>query len=139
MTSLIEDDNADSSQIGTLLMVAITVCLAAVILVFSAGTAHEVEAKYTVAVSVKALPNNHVILTYHGGPDDNFLERLDWEIYNRERAKAGDSDYNIRWVDNPSIGWSADIIELDLKDPHTIIVVGTFTGNDKIVLLNEQI
>ncbi|MDT8356906.1 MAG: type IV pilin N-terminal domain-containing protein [Methanomicrobiaceae archaeon] len=139
MQSLIQDEDAASPQIGTVLMVAITVILAATALMYFSGMIGQAEDQYTVAVSTTTLPNYHVVLTYHGGNDEEYLERLDWHVYNRLGAEA--TNYTVEYVENPPVGWKADIIDLstDTNPPHSIVVVGTFTDGKQQVLLDKTL
>ena len=63
-----ENEEAVSPVIGVILMVAITVILAAVIAVFVFGMAGDVQSTKTVGVTAKQSGDN-ITVTYMGGPD----------------------------------------------------------------------
>ena len=67
-----KNEEAVSPVIGVILMVAITVILAAVIAAFVFGMTGNVQTTKTVAVTA-CQNGNDVILTYHGGADANTL------------------------------------------------------------------
>ena len=74
MKSLQRED-AVSPVIGVILMVAITVILAAVIAAFVFGMAGGISKTRTVAVTARKNADN-VVITYQGGPDDPLLAAI---------------------------------------------------------------
>jgi flagellin-like protein len=70
-----ENEEAVSPVIGVILMVAITVILAAVIAAFVFGMGSNVGTTKTVAISANQ-NGNDIILTYHGGADASTLNYL---------------------------------------------------------------
>jgi len=70
-----KNEEAVSPVIGVILMVAITVILAAVIAAFVFGMTGNVQTQKTVAVTVGQNGDN-VVLTYHGGADAATLDYL---------------------------------------------------------------
>ena len=68
-------EDAVSPVIGVILMVAITVILAAVIAAFVFGMASGVQKTKTVAVTARQ-SGNYFALTYDGGPDDASVANL---------------------------------------------------------------
>ena len=70
-----ENEEAVSPVIGVILMVAITVILAAVIAAFVFGMGSNVGTTKTVAVTVNQ-NGDDIILTYHGGADASTLNYL---------------------------------------------------------------
>ena len=75
MMKLRENEEAVSPVIGVILMVAITVILAAVIAAFVFGMGSGVQTTKTVAVTASQ-NGPDVILTYHGGADASTLQYL---------------------------------------------------------------
>mgnify|MGYP006268830017 CR=1 FL=1 len=65
-------EDAVSPVIGVILMVAITVILAAVIAAFVFGMASGVSKTKTVAVTAKKISSN-ITVTYQGGTDDPLM------------------------------------------------------------------
>ncbi len=72
---LMYNEEAVSPVIGVILMVAITVILAAVIAAFVFGMAGSVQSTKNVAATATQQGKN-IIVTYQGGPDHNNLEWL---------------------------------------------------------------
>ena len=70
-----ENEDAVSPVIGVILMVAITVILAAVIAAFVFGMAGNIQSTKSVAVTATQ-QGNDIIVTYQGGPDSNSVAYL---------------------------------------------------------------
>jgi len=64
-----ENEDAVSPVIGVILMVAITVILAAVIAAFVFGMAGNIQSTKNVAATATQQGQDRIIVTYHGGPD----------------------------------------------------------------------
>ena len=64
-----ENEEAVSPVIGVILMVAITVILAAVIAAFVFGMADTVDTKPRSVAATAQLSGGHIVATYQGGPD----------------------------------------------------------------------
>ncbi len=69
-------DDAVSPVIGVILMVAVTVILAAVIGSYAFGMSSSVTRTVAIAVSA-GQQGNDIVLTYHGGRDNPMLWKLD--------------------------------------------------------------
>jgi flagellin-like protein len=74
-----ENEEAVSPVIGVILMVAITVILAAVIAAFVFGMGSNIGTTKTVAVTASQQVND-IIVTYQGGPDANVVKHLRVEV-----------------------------------------------------------
>ncbi|WP_062397059.1 type IV pilin [Methanogenium cariaci] len=70
-----KDEEAVSPVIGVILMVAITVILAAVIAVFVFGMASDIETTKSVAATAKQ-SGSDVLVTYQGGPMHPRLQKF---------------------------------------------------------------
>lgn len=75
MMNFKQNEEAVSPVIGVILMVAITVILAAVIAAFVFGMAGNVQTTKTVAATAQ-LSGNYVVVTYQGGPDHADVESV---------------------------------------------------------------
>jgi len=64
-----ENEDAVSPVIGVILMVAITVILAAVIAAFVFGMAGNIQSTKNVAATATQQGNDTIVITYHGGAD----------------------------------------------------------------------
>lgn len=122
------NEEAVSPVIGIILMVAITVILAAVIAVFVFNMAGDVQTTKIVAVSAKQVGTN-VTLTYQGGPDDASVQTL-----SVRHPSTGD----IYWYDSTATGDLSTTAPSPLEKPEVGAVMlltsaGT-TGQDQIVV-----
>jgi FlaG/FlaF family flagellin (archaellin) len=107
-----------SEIIGSFLMVALTVFIAAVIAVYVMGMMAEAPRAPLVVVTLTPQPDGSHLLTYHGGPDHPHLVSL----------KV--SDGSAAWT-NPGIGESRTV---QANTKH-IVVTGQFrTGGEQVVL-----
>ncbi|MEM2086844.1 MAG: type IV pilin N-terminal domain-containing protein [Archaeoglobaceae archaeon] len=68
------DEKGVSPVIGVILMVAITVILAAVIASFVFGMGSTVQRTYNVAFTAAMVNSSHVAITFQGGPDVSYLD-----------------------------------------------------------------
>ncbi len=75
MMNFRENEDAVSPVIGVILMVAITVILAAVIAAFVFGMGSSVQTTKTVSISSQ-IANEKIVLTINGGPDLPTLQQL---------------------------------------------------------------
>ena len=71
-----ENEDAVSPVIGVILMVAITVILAAVIAAFVFGMAGSVDTQQKTVAATAQLSGSFVIVTYQGGPDHADVESV---------------------------------------------------------------
>ena len=71
-----KNDEAVSPVIGTILMVAITVILAAIIAMYVFGMPANVTKTKVVATSAQLSTNGDILITYQGGQDDASLSSL---------------------------------------------------------------
>jgi len=76
MIKLRENEEAVSPVIGVILMVAITVILAAVIAAFVFGMGSDVQTTKTVGVTASINSSQYLIVTVQGGGDVNTLSNL---------------------------------------------------------------
>jgi len=74
-----ENEDAVSPVIGVILMVAITVILAAVIAAFVFGMAGNIQTTKSIAATATQ-QGNDIIVTYQGGPDSNSVVYLRVEV-----------------------------------------------------------
>lgn len=122
------NEEAVSPVIGVILMVAITVILAAVIAVFVFGMADGMEGSHNVAVTAKSVNSTAVMFTLNGGADAGVISKLEFVMF-KNGAKSNFSDTNfvagqhdelardatsktINWP-KPGIGESLNIINLE--------------------------
>ena len=93
-----KDEDAVSPVIGVILMVAITVILAAVIASFVFGMAGSLKKPYLVAATASQIGDD-IIVTYNGGPDH---DSVTW--FNITQAGTDTIGTN---ENNPDVGYTA--------------------------------
>ena len=105
-----ENEDAVSPVIGVILMVAITVILAAVIAAFVFGMADTVDTKPRNVAATAQLSGDYVVATYHGGPDHDEVESATCLM-----VKAGDQGGKNLVTTNATIAKSPGAGEGQLK------------------------
>jgi archaeal type IV pilus assembly protein PilA len=75
-----KNEEAVSPVIGVILMVAITVILAAVIAAFVFGMAGNIQKTKVVAATEYRNSSSFVIATYQGGQDASSLQSINWSV-----------------------------------------------------------
>ncbi|HDR73474.1 MAG TPA: type IV pilin [Methanoculleus sp.] len=139
---MINSEDAVSESIGTILAVAITVALAAIIAVFVFGMANEMQDTYVVGVSAKFV-DEEIRITYHGGPDHDKLQRLDWRIFNSTGAKYNGSPTD-KWLQNPKVGDTFGTEGHSTANPfgpgtYRVQVIASFPDNAQQLMLDTYL
>ena len=126
------NDNAVSPVIGVLLMVSITVILAAVIAAFVFGMAGTMEKSKTVAVTVHQASTNNMTFTYQGGQDAATLETIAYTVTD---DSGKDSTVTVGTIGTTlAVGTSKGIMGNFATQNHAV-AVGHFTdGSDQVIL-----
>lgn len=128
-----KNEDAVSPVIGVILMVAITVILAAVIAMFVFNMAGDVQSSKTVGVTAN-LEGKNVTVTYMGGTDHATLVSLNATLYD-----AGIAFINATEVTSPVVGQKILVITEDGKTPGSIVVTGTFSDGTVVPLLDKAL
>lgn len=126
-----KNDEAVSPVIGVILMVAITVILAAVIASFVFGIAGATKPTKVIAVSLSRVNSHEASSTYYGGQDSSSLQYINWSIDSNTFITQG----NILGS-NLAIG---NTIRLPVKNSSHIIGVGIFTDGSEQVLITTTL
>jgi flagellin-like protein len=140
-----KNDEAVSPVIGVILMVAITVILAAVIAAFVFGTVGEVKKEKEIAVAASQTRDASsgqysTTVTYHGGNDFRYLLALEATI----RVPGGTPDSGFTW-DYASMGTppvpvgTTGTIPLGSPGADHVIVVATFTDGTRQLILDTYV
>jgi len=126
-----KNEEAVSPVIGVILMVAITVILAAVIGVFVFGLAGGISSTKTVAIIATANSTGGLELVVHGGPDLNKVTELNITV---DGALAGD------YKATPYVGQVIGASEAEGEDiiGKRVIVVGTFSDGTEAILIDKK-
>jgi len=137
-----ENEEAVSPVIGVILMVAITVILAAVIAVFVFGMANDVETTKTVAATAK-INGDDIIVTYQGGPDAEKVSWINSTIYTATGSIAtngsgGTSAQTSK--QNPSVGYSVTFDSAGHADgDERVVITAEFDDGTTQVLLDKTL
>lgn len=123
-----KNEEAVSPVIGVILMVAITVILAAVIGVFVFGLAGGIQSTKTVALVATANSTGGLEVVVHGGPDLNKLSDIGITVDGADAGAKG----------TPSVGQVlyADADGSDIIGKR-VIVVGNFTDGSSAILIDK--
>lgn len=125
---IINNDEAVSPVIGVILMVAITVILAAVIAAFVFGLAGSTGSAKNVGLTVSGNTSQFVV-TVQGGTDLPTLEYMNWSY-------ANGSNLIFPLANNPKVG-DAYIVQSSTTG-NRLIITGYFTDGSTQVLFDKQ-
>ena len=95
-----KDEDAVSPVIGVILMVAITVILAAVIAPFIFSMSGSLKKTHLVAVTVSQSGPNTIDFTYQGGPDHDLVEGLNYSVGSSKRIAVPSPSTGTTWSYN---------------------------------------
>lgn len=134
-----KNDEAVSPVIGVILMVAITVILAAVIAAFVFGMTDSMQTQKTVGVQADlSIINDNtddISLTILGGPDVSSLQSIKWTINQKNATTITGSNIhtgyaaNVTNTSDDTDGWYNE------NHQYTVIATGYFKdGSDQILL-----
>ena len=125
---IINNDEAVSPVIGVILMVAITVILAAVIAAFVFGLAGSTGSAKNVGLTVAAVNTSAFQVTVQGGTDLPTCNNLSW-------TNGNGTSFGIT-ATTPKVGQIFTIMETT-TGTH-LIITGTFTDGSTQVLFDKQ-
>ncbi|MDH7593395.1 MAG: type IV pilin N-terminal domain-containing protein [Methanomicrobiales archaeon] len=128
MKFLKEEEDAVSPVIGVILMVAITVILAAVIAAFVFGMSGSVQKTKSVAATA-VQKDNTIYITYQGGPDANQVSNLTIT----SPPCAGNETFN----NSTSTGIIAECN--GTKNQDHVVVIANFTDGSSQVILDTYV
>jgi archaeal type IV pilus assembly protein PilA len=143
--AIMTDDEAVSPVIGTILMVAVTVILAAVIAMYVFGVPANVTKTKVVAASAQMdTVTGDIIITYQGGQNDDSLSSLKITAPDGSSWYTSSTDGDLTSSDIPGTSYKPRIgepmtlyktAEWPLNGPKHVMVVGVFSdGVDQIIL-----
>ncbi|HUW67314.1 MAG TPA: type IV pilin N-terminal domain-containing protein [Candidatus Nanoarchaeia archaeon] len=123
------DEEAVSPVIGVILMVAITVILAAVIASFVFGMSSSLKRTYIVGATASQTNASAIAITYSGGPDHSALTSLSYSVKNG-------AAYNNT---NPiSVGYT-QVDNNGTAGRDHVVVVGTFIDGTSQIILDTYV
>lgn len=142
-----KNEEAVSPVIGVILMVAITVILAAVIAAFVFGMTGNVQTTKTVGMQAK-LDGGNITITVSGGPDMSTLQ--DITITHNGTSTDGAAGYKTPSTSSSAIKWESDkikgtfnvgdVITFEPKDGVTagrLLIVGHWSDGAEQILLDR--
>jgi archaeal type IV pilus assembly protein PilA len=143
-----KNEEAVSPVIGVILMVAITVILAAVIAAFVFGMAGNIQKTKVVAATGSRASGDTVTVTYQGGQDANTLTGIQWQANGEDAACTAVTDVinttcymqtsttdALKVGTSATLGTSADPI----SGTSHIVGVGTFTDGTTQVIYDSTL
>jgi archaeal type IV pilus assembly protein PilA len=126
-------DDAVSPVIGVILMVAITVILAAVIAAFVFGMSGNIQRTKLVGVNVER-PNATVVsMTFHGGADAATLMKVCWTVNGQNRGLQ----FNTADPTKPIPLGSSNVIPAVFPHKDHVIGIGYFTDGSSQVIFDS--
>ena len=126
-------DDAVSPVIGVILMVAITVILAAVIAAFVFGMASGITKTKNVAATARQIGTTGCVITWQGGPDNSMVSGYNVSITNSTNTGT------IYFVNTNNIVGNATTLPYCTSGQDHVVVVGAFTDGSYQVVLDTYI
>jgi len=127
MKQFVQNEEAVSPVIGVILMVAITVILAAVIAAFVFGMTGNVQSTKNVAVTTSVNNTQHVVMTFQGGADAALVKNLTMTINSTPNSGCV--------IVDPEVGQSnGSTDKITPGSAHVVIVANFNDGSSQVVL-----
>ena len=131
-----KNDEAVSPVIGVILMVAITVILAAVIAAFVFGMAGNISKTKVVAATAQQPDANHIVVTYQGGQDALTCVGVIWTVTDSTGASIGYTEMGSKgYTTALTVGYSATLTGTSGKD-HVVATAFFSDGSSQVILDN---
>jgi len=118
-----KDEEAVSPVIGVILMVAITVILAAVIAAFVFGMGGTLKKQYVVAATASHIGTD-IVITFNGGPDASSVTGLNASL--NEAAPVS--------FTSTTVGSSYKFASVPTGNSNHVIVTATFPDSTQVIL-----
>jgi len=143
-----KDEEAVSPVIGVILMVAITVILAAVIAAFVFGMGGSLKKNYVVAATISQTGSDDADFTYQGGPDASSLMGIKIKIGDVYFTNAGVESTSVVYAfgsdtasDPVSVGESQTLTSVDeiTTGRDHVVVTGLFADGSEQVIMDTYI
>ncbi len=149
MKPSIEGESATAPVIGTILMVAITIILAAIILAFIMGGASRPPNPKSLAATATRIDSDQIQVTFHGGEGITKLDYLSFSLNGRRyyTCTGGSDPYCIESPPltprRPNAGESFTFTRAtgeDWSSPvHVIVVANFYEVRDTVVILDTKV
>lgn len=137
--NFIKEEEAVSPVIGVILMVAITVILAAVIGAFVFGMGGSLQKTYTVAATAAQTGSNTVDITFQGGPDADLVSSLNVTIGSVQYTAANADWANVSstCIDPDVTSGASTFMTVTVGSMVTITDSTITTARDHVILTAE--
>jgi flagellin-like protein len=142
------NEEAVSPVIGVILMVAITVILAAVIAAFVFGMAGNIQKTKVVAATVQQVDAGHITVTYQGGQDATSFSfglvtvtdsaGVNIVTFTNSSFSTSSADNNLLGVEVGSFSTAVSTTNQFAGKDH-VVVVGHFTDGTEQVILDNYV
>ena len=123
-----KNEEAVSPVIGVILMVAITVILAAVIAAFVFGMAGNISKTKVVSATLQRTSSTHIAATFQGGQDAAAVTKISWSSNGVAAGSMVSPTIGTTYTLSGSIGSNAHIVG-----------VATFNDNSQQVIIDTNI
>jgi len=123
-----KNEEAVSPVIGVILMVAVTVILAAIIAAFVFGMAGNVKSTKVVAFTVERVSTTGVTATFQGGQDAGSISSVSYTVNGGASSSA--------WTSTPSVG---TVRSISATANSRVILVGTFNDGSQQVIIDKTL
>ncbi|AFD00261.1 putative archaeal flagellin [Methanocella conradii HZ254] len=133
----VKNDEGVSAVIGVILMVAITVILAAVIAAFVFGMVGGVKKTYTVSVTVARAPNGDILINNMGGNDAGLI--LNGSNNGFTIAYTASSGNVVTEATDLAVGASYKISSTSAAPQCHVVVTGNFKDGTQQVLATADV
>jgi len=147
------NEEAVSPVIGVILMVAITVILAAVIAVFVFSMAEDIQTTHVVSLTAQGISGNMTV-TFNGGSGASDIESIKITAYKADGTLDSTAKFPVKgsstaafdagvgtW-DDPKIGEKITIVGSDttaLPVNERFVFVGTFSDGSEQIILDKSL
>jgi archaeal type IV pilus assembly protein PilA len=131
-----KNDEAVSPVIGVILMVAITVILAAVIAAFVFGMAGNISKTKVVAATAQQPAADSIVVTYQGGQDAQTCTGIHWTILDSSGATETDMWMGTNVGTTPLTVGTAKALPGTAGKDHVTAVAHFSDGSDQVILDN---
>jgi len=125
-------EEAVSPVIGVILMVAITVILAAVIAAFVFGMASGVTKTKAVAVTARQVGSTNIVVTWVGGQDNSQV--LGWNV-----TISPSTGGTITFSNNNNLVGNSTVLTGGTSGQDHVVVTGLFSDQSQQVLLDTYV
>lgn len=129
----IKEEDAVSPVIGVILMVAITVILAAVIGAFVFGMGSSVTRTYNIGTTAKRIDGDTIRITYTGGPDHDYMSSISIAASQGSLTGSGTLTGSVGNFTNVNVGSAVAGTRID------VIVTATFSDGTSQVILDTAV